>query len=262
VSLKGVIADERTHERGWVRGLLGVQARWERLNVHRADAVVAPSRYARSVAARWYGIDEPDIRVIPEPLDVRGWRSRLATVERRPRDGVTVLSVARMYPRKHLGDLLAAAHLLRTRIPDLRVRIVGKGPEYRTLVDRHAALRLGDRVRFLDDVSAHVLAVEYASADVFCLPSRQEAFGVVFAEAMAAGLPVVACRAAAVPEIVEDGHTGLLVPPGQPAALASAIERLARDEQLRTMLGHAGTERVERFDVPCIASMWEQVLVS
>jgi glycosyltransferase involved in cell wall biosynthesis len=262
VSLKGVIADERTHERGWVRSLLGVQARWERLNVSRADAVVAPSRYAASAAARWYGIDDHRIAIIPEPVDVSGWRARLASVERRPPDGVTVLSVARMYPRKHLGDLLVAAGLLRTRIPALRVRIVGNGPEYHALVGRHAALGLGDGVRLLGDVSAHALAVEYASANVFCLPSRQEAFGVVFAEAMAAGLPVVACRAAAVPEVVDDGHTGILVAPGQPAQLAGAIERLVRDEELRRRLGQAGLERVERFDVPRIAATWERVLAS
>ena len=75
----------------------------------------------------------------------------------------------------------------------------------------------------LGDVTRDELAAEYVNADCFCLPSVQEGFGIVFLEAMAAGLPVVACRAAAVPEVVEDGVTGVLVPPRDPAALAGAL---------------------------------------
>ena len=70
--------------------------------------------------------------------------------------------------------------------------------------------------------------MEYVSADCFCLPSVQEGFGIVFLEAMAAGLPVVACRAAAVPEVVRDGETGVLVPPRDPEALAGALGGLLR----------------------------------
>lgn len=168
--------------------------------------------------------------------------------------------MARMYPRKRVGDLLGAAHLLRDRIPDLRVRVVGAGPAYGVLRERHARLGLGARVRFLGDVSARELAVEYVSADLFCLPSVQEAFGIVVAEAMAAGLPVVACRAAAVPEVVEHGRSGLLVSPGRPDELAGAVERLVRDQELRRTLGAAGTRRVDAFDLPRVARAWQEVL--
>jgi glycosyltransferase involved in cell wall biosynthesis len=115
-------------------------------------------------------------------------------------------------------------------------------------------------VRFLGDVSARELAGEYASADVFCLPSVQEAFGIVFAEAMAAGLPVVACRAAAVPEVVDDGRTGLLVTPRRPDEIAAAIERLVRDAGLRKELGEAGMARVKAFDIDRVARAWLEVI--
>src|SRR2546425_915597 len=86
---------------------------------------------------------------------------------------------------------------------------------------------------FLGEIERTALAVEYVSAHCFCLPTVQEGFGIVFAEAMAAGLPVVACRAAAVPEIVEDSRTGLLVSPGSPDELAMAMEKLLVNEGLR-----------------------------
>jgi glycosyltransferase involved in cell wall biosynthesis len=96
-------------------------------------------------------------------------------------------------------------------------------------------------------VNRERLAEEYVNATVFCLPSVQEGFGIVFLEAMAAELPVVACRIAAVPEVVQDGVTGLLVPPRDPAALAGEIERLIADPELARRLGRDGRRRVLGF---------------
>ena len=254
VALKGIIADELRNERGLVRALLSVQARWERRNVHRADRVVVPSRYSASVAHALYDLPVAKLAVVPEPIDLGEWRRRFARVARPARTSPTVLSVARMYPRKRLGDLLRAAVRLRTRIPDVRVRIVGAGPEAPALRALHRELDLGGTVTFVGEIARQALAVEYVGADCFCLPSVQEGFGIAYAEAMAAGLPVVACRAAAVPEIVEDGRTGLLVGPRNPEELAMAIEKLLRDEGLRATLGAAGRGRVEAFDLAPVAA--------
>jgi len=108
-------------------------------------------------------------------------------------------------------------------------------------------------VTLLGDISAADLFEEYANADVFCLPSVQEGFGIVFLEAMVAGLPVVACRAAAVPEVVLDGQTGLLVPPRDPVALATALGTLLADPERARALGRAGAERAEGFGVEAVA---------
>lgn len=254
VTLKGIIADELRNERGWVRILLGIQARWERANVHRADRVIVGSRYSAGVAAEVYDIPPARIAVVPEPIDVAEWRRRFAAAERRVSSRPTVLSVARMYPRKRLDDLLRAAALLRRRIPDVQVRIVGEGPTSDRLRRLHEELALGDTAVLLGEVSRVRLSVEYVSADCFCLPTIQEGFGLVFAEAMIAGLPVVACRAAAVPEIVADGRTGLLVSPERPHELAMALETVLMNHGLRKELAEEARRRVEAYDLDRVAS--------
>ncbi|HEY7520153.1 MAG TPA: glycosyltransferase family 4 protein [Methylomirabilota bacterium] len=260
VMLKGIIADELRNERGLVRALLALQARWERRNVHAADRVIVPSRYSASVAAQVYDVSADAIAVVPEPIDLGEWRRRFAAVPPRSTPVPTVLAVARMYPRKRLDDLLHAAHVLRARIPGLRVRIVGAGPQSVRLHRLAGELGLADTVTFLGEISRQALAVEYVGADCFCLPTVQEGFGIVFTEAMAAGLPVVACRAAAVPEVVEDGRTGLLVSPRSPEELAMAMEKVLTSEALRRELGDNGRRRVEALDLPRVAARLLEVL--
>jgi glycosyltransferase involved in cell wall biosynthesis len=246
-SLKGIIADELRNERGLVRALLAVQARWERRNVERADLVMVTSRYCAEVAQREYGVRPDRLAVVPEPIDLEVWDDQFWRAPRRSPGGPVVLCVARMYPRKRIQDLLRAAAILRARIPGAQVRIVGRGPEWPAMSRLHGGLGLGDAVVLLGDLTRERLAEEYANASIFCLPSVQEGFGIVFLEAMAAELPVVACRIAAVPEVVGDGATGLLVPPRDPGALAEALERLIADPALARRLGQEGRRRALGF---------------
>ena len=254
VSLKGVIADELRNERGLTRILLSIQARWERKNAERADLVIACSRYSCEVARREYGIPDDKLTPVPEPIDLAEWDRRFAAAPRLPRTGPVVLCVARMYPRKRIVDLLEAAVRIRARIPGARIRIVGRGPEWESVVRRHAELGLGEPVTLLGDVSREALAAEYVSADLFCLPSVQEGFGIAFLEAMAAGLPVVACRAAAIPEVVEDGVTGTLVAPRDPEALAEAVQGLLENPDRRREMSEAGRRRVTLFTPERVAA--------
>lgn len=252
-SLKGIIADELRNERGLVRALLCIQAGWERTNVRRADVVLVTSRYCAGVVEREYGVPARKIKVVPEPINLEDWEMRFARVARRPAERPTVLCVARMYPRKRIEDLLEAIARLRDRLPAVQLRIVGGGPERARLLHRHAELGLGDVALFLGEVSRNRLAEEYVNADCFCLPSVQEGFGIVFLEAMAARLPIVACQAAAVPEVVPDGVVGVLVDPRSPHRLAEALEEILTGGLRRKEYGEAGRQRAVEFSADRVA---------
>jgi glycosyltransferase involved in cell wall biosynthesis len=247
------LADELTFERGAVRRLLALQAWCEARNVRRAPLVVTTSHYAAQRLARHYAIASPRLRLVPELIDLAGWQAALDTAGGVSVDGPTVLAVAHMYPRKSLDVLLRALPLLPKRWQHLRLHIVGIGPEEARLRARTRLLGLDRRVSFLGHVSRSRLAAEYRACTLFCLPSRQEGFGIVFLEAMAAGKAVVACMAGAVPEIVAQGETGLLAPPADATALAEALTTLLDDPARRAEMGNAGRERVRRYDADIVA---------
>jgi glycosyltransferase involved in cell wall biosynthesis len=161
--------------------------------------------------------------------------------------------VCRFYPRKRLRLLLQAAAQLRSRIPGLAVRMVGSGPEAARLRQLHGELRLADTVQFLGELSREQLAAEYNRCDLFCLPSVQEGFGVVFLEAMGAAKPIVAARAAAVPEVAPHG---LLVEPDDAESLAAGMESLYRAPDLRGQIAAAGGRWVEQFDASRVAALF------
>jgi glycosyltransferase involved in cell wall biosynthesis len=245
-SLKGVIADELRFQKGGTRLSMSLQARWEARHVRRADAVITTSQYAANRVAECYG---REARIVPEVIDLVTWRGLLAANPGRPDPAwFTVLAVCRLYRRKRIDVLLRAAKI--ARIPNLRVRIVGDGPEAEEFRTVWRELALGQKVEWLGDVTRARLAEEYNACNVFCLPSVQEGFGIVFLEAMAAGKPIAAARAAAVPEVVPQG---LLAEPDNPESLAAVLEQLHADAALRTRLSEEGLRRAEQFDAPVVA---------
>jgi glycosyltransferase involved in cell wall biosynthesis len=162
-------------------------------------------------------------------------------------DGLLFMTVANLRPEKGYDILLEAARALADRGVPIRFAAVGRGPLSSALHARHAELALGDRFRFLgqrDDVLELM-----AGADVFVLASRHEGLPVVLMEATSVGLPIVATAVGGVPQVLDDEVDALLVPPGDPAALASAIERLASDPQLRARLARNARRKSSQFDM-------------
>jgi glycosyltransferase involved in cell wall biosynthesis len=250
--IKGVIGDAVRFEMGVTRASMAFHSRLEAKNARRADLVITISRYCAERIEELYGVRSAV--VIPEVIDLKAWRSLFQSIPSRPDgDKFTVLSVCRFYPRKGLDILLQAAAQLRQMIPQFEIRIVGNGPEYKRLQAICAQLDLAGTVRWLGDLPLVRLAEEYKRAHVFCLPSLQEGFGIVFLEAMVAGKPIVAVRASAVPEVVRNG---ILVQPENPEALADGIARLYRDPDLCSSLASAAYQDVERFDVHRVAGLF------
>jgi glycosyltransferase involved in cell wall biosynthesis len=259
-SIKGVIAEEMQHEGGRTRLLFELLARLEGANARRADAVLTTSEYCRAAIGHHYHVPAGRVRLVPEGIDLARWRRMLVT---RPResDGVTILCVARQYPRKHIADLLRALPAVRRAVPRARAVIVGDGPEHKALRGLAAELGLGDAAQFLGSLPDDAQVARcYRQADVFCLPSVQEGYGIAFLEAMAAGLPIVATRAAAIPEVVPDAQAGLLIPPGDVAALAAALIALLKNPEQRAAYGTFAQRYVDQSDWGRVAEQFlEQV---
>ncbi len=220
----------------------------ERWLARRTDRLLTVSESVRQELLR-LGIGTPErVQVIPLGLDLDGFL-QCATLRGQLRaqlgigDAPLVGIIARLVPIKRHEDFLAAARDVALRLPDCRFLVVGDGELRVGLEDRARALGLDGRIYFLGWRGD--LPGLYADLDLVALTSANEGLPVSLIEAMAAGLPVVATRVGGVPDLVEDGVTGLLVPPKDPGALAEAMVRLLSDPNRRQAMGDAGRERVD-----------------
>jgi glycosyltransferase involved in cell wall biosynthesis len=207
-----------------------------RLAIRTVDRAACVSHDAARLSAR-DGIHPGKIATIWNGIDVE----RFGCLG--PQTGGPAVMIGRLSPEKDVATLLRATAIVARECPTFRLEIAGDGrclPDLRRLADE---LALGEQVRFLgevDDVPS-VLSRAY----LFVLPSLTEGLSLTLLEAMARGLPVLTTRVGGNPEVVVDGQTGLLIPPGDPPAMARAILRLLRDPAGTSRMGLAGRRRVE-----------------
>jgi glycosyltransferase involved in cell wall biosynthesis len=209
-----------------------------------AGAIIAISDAVREFHVR-AGLPERKLVTIHYGLDVLP----SATSELTPEDaGISssaplVLAIGRLIEQKDHATLLRAFAPVHAAIPDARLAILGWGTLEAATRELARQLGLQDAVLIPGRVEP---AAWLARADLFAHTSLWEGFGIVLLEAMLAGLPVVATRVSAIPEIVDDGTTGILVAPGDDEALATALAGLLGDPERRRVLGEAGRERVRK----------------
>jgi glycosyltransferase involved in cell wall biosynthesis len=227
-----------------------------------AAAVTACSSDLRRRAVR-LGAAEGRTRTVPYGVDGEAFAPREHDVETRARLGVPegallVLALGRLVEKKGFAHLIDAAALLRDRV---HVVIAGDG-DLRSELQARAA---GAPVRFTGNLDRQEVARALGAADVVAVPSVVDQSGNVdglpnvVLEALAAGRPVVASRVAGIPEVIEDGRSGLLVPPADAAALAAALRRLAEDPTTRARLGCAARrDALARFGWTATARALEE----
>jgi len=150
-----------------------------------------------------------------------------------------------------VSTLVEAAGLLKD--PSAQVLLVGDGPERAKLERDAERLGVGDRLHFVGFFAHDWLPAVFAHADLLVLPSLYEELGTVLLEAMQAALPIVASRTGGIPDVIEDGVNGILVPPGEPEELAHAINRLLADRDLARRLSEGAQERVKDYDWEVLA---------
>ncbi|HZW84618.1 MAG TPA: glycosyltransferase family 4 protein [Nitrososphaerales archaeon] len=163
----------------------------------------------------------------------------------------TILFVGRLVRRKGVDLLIEAFAEIAQKHQDVGLRIVGEGPELDNLSRLAKDLGVSDKVSFTGTLREAALQSAFDDSDVLAMPSRSssgdvEGFGTVVIEAGARGLPVVGSASGGISEAVADGVTGILVPEGDSRALAAAIRRLLDDDELRTRMGLAARERIEK----------------
>jgi glycosyltransferase involved in cell wall biosynthesis len=217
----------------------------------RADAVVALSRGVGDELARMIPGVAGRLAVIPN-AGMDAAVAPPAVRAPRPPDAAPVLvACGRLVPQKGYPVLLRALARVREQVP-ARLQILGEGPLRAELGELAASLGVDDAVAF-EGFQADP-AAWMGAADVFVLSSQYEGFGNVIVEAMAAGAPVVATDCPYGPgEILEGGRHGILVPPGDPEALAAALLRVLGDPALRERLRAAGAARASAFGAPAVA---------
>ena len=219
----------------------------EGLPVRRAHCIIANSRFTANYCADLYGFPVAQARVIPHGIKAPALVSETPTSQDTT---VTVLFVGRLEPRKGIDYLLQAIPQVVGSVPHVRFVIAGRdigtaprGASYQEYFASFATPEAIKATTFLGYVDDRTLAQLYTECDIFVAPSLFESFGLIYVEAMVHAKPVVAFRAAAIPEVVEHGETGLLAALKDVPSLANALTTLAQDGNLRRDMGRRGYER-------------------
>lgn len=244
------------HSSAFSLGTLSTSERMRaRLVFHHADLVCPVSAHLRGrieglgVTARF--------EVVPNPVDTNVFTTR----ESEPADGTRaphrVLVVAGLQPVKGIDTMLSAIGALRARRDDFRVDIVGDGGAVQPYVRLAARLGVGDVVHFHGQRSKEEVAQFMRQASFLVMPSITETFGVVAAEAIASGIPVVAMRVGALPELVDE-RSGFLVDPPDAPALVEAIDRML-DSHDEFDPGRLARLAGERFAREAVGRRWHKV---
>jgi glycosyltransferase involved in cell wall biosynthesis len=234
--------------------------------LHLADAVYSSSRCSAGWVAAEYGLGEDRIPCLHTGIDTTFFYPRNITRAADP----TIIFVGKMVRNKGAEDLLEAACILQHEFAGLKLVLVGGGeePVIMRLKDRAAASGFGQSLIFTGYLMRDELAVQLSQAHIFAAPSHYEGGpGFVYLEAMACGLPVIGCSGSGAAEVIRDGDTGYLVPPGDVAALAASLRRLLLQPREREAMGRRARSFVtEHADsktcVERIASFYAQTLTA
>jgi len=199
-----------------------------------------------------YGVKIPSRKTKIIPFGVPQSNQKVASKQRTP---PSLLFVGRLEERKGIGCLFDALPEIMREAPEMVVDIVGDdrisaadGETFRKrFEDRHGEDEWFSRVRFHGHVGDEKLVEFYRNCSIFVAPSKYESFGLIYLEAMRFGKPCIGTSAGGIPEVVDDGRTGILIDPDKPSELSAAVLQLVRSPKLRASMGKRGKERFERF---------------
>jgi len=231
-----------------------------RFSILKSDGLSAVSQFLKDETVRDFSVPAERIDVIPNFVDTRFWRPGREPCHRSklaPEGEKIVMHVSNYREVKRATDIVEVFAKIREEIP-ARLVLVGDGPDRPRALALAAKMGLREHVLFL---GRHAAVEELLScADLFLLPSETESFGLAALEAMASGAPVVASRTGGLPEVVEDGVTGHLLPVGDIEGMAAAGVRILCDDAYRKKMSAAGRAVAEeKFSIGTIVPRYEQL---
>ena len=217
--------------------------------------VVCPSAWLREVVLGW-GVDPGRVEVLPHALTAPPVGDRDELRRRYGFDGPTLVLAGRLVPQKSIDIALRAVSLN----DGVSLVVAGDGPERQRAETVASRLGLGGRARFLGAQPRRAVFELFWAADAALLSSGWESFGLVVAEALAIGTPVVSTAVGGVTEVLQDGVNGLLAPPFDPDALGAAIGRFFADDVLRARLRAAAADSVRQLAPEVVYGRLEAIL--
>ncbi|MCG5434122.1 glycosyltransferase family 4 protein [Mycobacterium sp. MYCO198283] len=224
--------------------LKAVGGRLELAGERRADAVLTLTHRLRDGLLA-DGVPAGRIRVIPSGVNPDLFDGAAEPA----RTGDRVVFVGRLHPQKGVDTAVRALPML----PGVTLVLAGDGPDRAELARLAQRLGVADRVEFLGFVPHDRVPQLLADADLFVMPSQYEELGTAIVEAMASGVPVVASNIGGIPQLVDDGETGVLVPPGDPAELAAACRALLADPARSALMAKKALARTAAYQWPALA---------
>lgn len=216
------------------------------------DRVIAISYYMQDVLTRFYNFDQRKISVVYNGVDIERFQPNtdgsILKTKYNLDDSPNILYLGRMDPYKGVQFLLRALPLVLEKVPNAKFIIAGATRFDRISVqDFVLSKKMRNSLIFTGYVSEAEVPLLYSICDIFCYPSMWEGFGLTPAEAQASGKPVVAFNHCAIPEVVRNNETGILVEPKDHKKMAEAIIKLLKDMNLRKFMGNEGRKRVEKL---------------
>jgi glycosyltransferase involved in cell wall biosynthesis len=230
-----------------------------------ADTIIATSNsYINE--SRFLPNYKEKIEVIPNGIDLKEFENNLSKAECReklnlPQDKKIILFFGNIVVYKGPHILLKAIAIIKDFIKDFELVFAGRGEMQEELIKMAKKLGVEKNIRFTGYVEEHLKPLYFKSADIFCLPSINlaEAFGIVNLEAMACGIPIVSTKLGGIPDVVEDGKSGLLAKPNDEESLAEKLIYLLENEDAAKKMGKHGKQKVRDYSWEKIAEKTEEI---
>ncbi|PIZ75145.1 hypothetical protein COY05_04620 [Candidatus Peregrinibacteria bacterium CG_4_10_14_0_2_um_filter_38_24] len=250
--------------------LTGFKNVFKKYGLKTVSKIVTVSLENQKLLKKLFPEHKEKIEVIQNGIDIDWWQSQVlrfaekdryeikTEIFRANKNTLIIISVAELHERKGLKYLIKAISEVKEKYPNIKLVIVGEGPDRKNLENLIKKLKLENNVILLG--RRKEIPKLLKSSNIFVLPSRREAFGLVNLEAMITPLPVIASKVGGIPEIIKDGETGILVESENEKELAQALEKLIPNSPLREEMAKKGFLRVkENFSAQKMAEEHEKL---